>query len=291
MWDIQGLLCLLTDRIDAEVMDAAPKLKVISNYAVGYDNIDVQAATERGIIVSNTPEVLTDTTADFAFTLLMAAARRLVEGVDYVRAGKWKTWGPKLCLGQDIHHATLGIIGLGRIGSGVAKRAEGFDMKILYYDAHRREDLEESLRIEYADFETVLAEADFITLHTPLVPETYHLISDREFKLMKKTAVLINNSRGPVVDHRALYKALRDGEIAYAALDVTEPEPIPAGDPLLTLDNIIICPHISSASVATRAKMATLAAENLIAGLKGQMPHHPVNPEVLLGTSSSKPKP
>ncbi len=261
-------------------MDAAPKLRVISNYAVGFDNIEVEEATKRGIIVGNTPGVLTDTTADFAFALLMAAARRVVEGVDYVRAGKWKTWGPKLLLGHDIHGSTLGIIGLGRIGGAVARRARGFDMRILYYDIRRREDLEEELGVEYADLETVLKEADFVTLHTTLTPETYHLIGLRELKLMKKTAILINTSRGPVVDPKALYEALKDGEIAYAALDVTEPEPIQVDDPLLTLDNIIIVPHMASASRSTRGKMAVMAAENLIAGLKGEMPPNPVNPEV-----------
>lgn len=279
--EIDGLLCLLTEKVDSELMDAAPKLRVVSNMAVGYDNIDVAEATRRGIVVGNTPGVLTDTTADLAFALMMAAARRIVEGMDYVRAGKWKTWGPKLLLGRDVHRATLGIIGLGRIGSAVAKRAKGFDMRILYYDINRRQDLEKEWGIEYADLDTLLSEADFVTVHTILSPETYHLISEREFKLMKKTAILINAARGPIVDPKALYEALRDGEIAYAALDVTEPEPIPPDDPLLTLDNIIVVPHIGSASIATRTKMATMAAENLIAGLKGEMPPYCVNPEAL----------
>lgn len=278
--DMDGLLCLLTDKIDAELMDAAPKLRVISNYAVGYDNIELAEATKRSIIVGNTPGVLTDTTADLTFALLMAAARRIVEGDKFVRAGKWKTWGPKLLLGCDVHGATLGIIGFGRIGQAVAKRARGFDMHILYYDICRREDLERGLGIEYTDMDALLRESDFITTHTTLSPGTYHLISDRELKLMKKTAILVNAARGPIVDPKALYKALKEGEIAYAALDVTEPEPVPADDPLLALDNIIIVPHIGSASYATRAKMATMAAENLIAGLKGEMPPNPVNPEV-----------
>jgi len=278
--DIEGLLCLLTDKVDAELMDAAPKLKVVSNYAVGYDNIDVAEATKRGIIVGNTPGVLTDTTADLAFALLMAAARRIVEADKFVRAGKWKTWGPRLFLGRDVHGATLGIIGFGRIGKAVAKRAMGFGMRILYYDIRRSEDLEKEWGVEYTDMDTLLRESDFVTIHTILSPETYHLISDREFKLMKKTAILVNAARGPIVDPKALYRALTEGEIAYAALDVTEPEPIPPDDPLLELDNIIIVPHIGSASYATRAKMATMAAENLIAGLKGEMPPNPVNPEV-----------
>jgi len=279
--EIEGLLCLLTEKVDAELMDAAPKLKVVSNMAVGYDNIDVAEATKRGIVVGNTPGVLTDTTADLAFALLMAAARRIVEGDRFVRAGKWKTWGPKLLLGRDVYGATLGIIGLGRIGSAVAKRARGFDMRILYYDIRRREDLEEEWGIEYADLDTLLAESDFVTIHTILSPETYHLIGERELKLMKKTAILVNAARGPIVDPKALYKALKDGEIAYAALDVTEPEPIRPDDPLLELENIIVVPHIGSASIATRTKMATMAAENLIAGLKGEMPPHCVNPEAL----------
>jgi len=277
---VEGLLSLLTDQIDAELMDAAPKLKVISNYAVGYDNIDIPAATERGIVVGNTPGVLTETTADFAFALLMAAARRVVEGDRYVRDGKWKTWGPTLLLGYDIHGATLGIIGMGRIGSAMAKRASGFDMRVLYSDVHRREDLEEELGVIYVPMDTLLREADFVTLHTWLSEETYHLISTRELKLMKKTAILINNSRGPVVDTEALYEALKDGEIAGAGLDVTEPEPINVDNPLLTLDNVTIAPHISSGSIATRGKMAAMAAENLLAGLRGEMLPNPVNPEV-----------
>jgi len=278
--EIEGLLCLLTDKVDAELMDAAPRLKVVSNMAVGYDNIDVAEATKRGIVVGNTPGVLTDTTADLAFALLMAAARRVVEGDRFVRAGKWKTWGPKLLLGRDVHGATLGIIGLGRIGSAVAKRARGFDMRIFYYDIRRCEDLEKEWGIEYVDLDTLLAESDFVTVHTILSPETYHLIGERELKLMKKTAILVNAARGPLVDPKALYRALKEGEIAYAALDVTEPEPLPPDDPLLELENVIVVPHIGSASIATRTKMATMAAENLIAGLKGEVPPHCVNPEV-----------
>lgn len=281
--DVEGLLSLLTDRIDAQLMDAAPKLKVISNMAVGYDNIDVKEATRRGIIVGNTPGVLTDTTADFAFALLMATARRIPEACRYVRAGKWKTWGPKLLLGWDIHGATLGLVGMGRIGSGVARRATGLGMRILYYDVVRREDLEEELGLEFVDFETLLERSDFISLHVPLTSETHHLIGTEQFRLMKPTAILINTSRGPIVDPQALYEALKSGQIAACGLDVTEPEPIPMDDPLLTLDNCVIVPHIASASIATRTKMAAMAAENLIAGLKGEMPPHPVNPEVFRG--------
>lgn len=279
--DIDGLLSLLTDKIDAELMNRARKLRVVSNCAVGFDNIDVQEATKRGIIVSNTPGVLTDTTADFAFALLMAAARRVVEGDRVVRAGKWKTWGPMILLGQDVHGATLGIIGLGRIGSAMAKRAQGFGMRVLYSDVVRNKQAEEELGIEYVNIDALLTRSDFITIHTNLTPETHHLIDQKQFEKMKRTAILVNTSRGPIVNNMALYDALRSGKIAYAALDVTEPEPIPADHPLLTLDNVIVVPHIASASVATRTKMGLMAADNLIAGLKGEMPPNPVNPEVL----------
>ncbi len=279
--EVEGLLSLLTDKVDAELMNRARKLKVISNCAVGFDNIDVQEATKRGIIVGNTPGVLTETTADFAFALLMAAARRVVEGDKVVRAGKWKTWGPMILLGRDVHGATLGIIGLGRIGSAVAKRAKGFGMKILYTDVARNKQAEDELGIEFVDIDTILTRSDFITIHVNLTPETHHLIGPKQFEKMKRTTILVNTSRGPIVDNMALYEALRSGKIAYAALDVTEPEPIPADHPLLTLDNVIIVPHIASASVATRTKMGLMAADNLIAGLKGEMPPTPVNPEVL----------
>ncbi len=279
--DVEGLLSLLTDKVDRELMNNAPKLRVISNMAVGFDNIDVPEATRRGIIVGNTPEVLTDTTADFAFALMMAAARRVVEGDKSVRAGKWKTWGPMAFLGQDIHGATLGIIGLGRIGTGVAQRAKGFGMKLLYHDVARRIKTEHQLGIQFVELDTLLRESDFITIHTNLTSETHHLIAAKELAKMKRNAVLVNTARGPIVDNVALYEGLRDGKIALAALDVTEPEPLPRDHLLLTLDNVIVTPHIASASVATRTKMALMAADNLIAGLKGEMPPNPVNPEVL----------
>ncbi|HAL62180.1 MAG TPA: D-glycerate dehydrogenase [Chloroflexi bacterium] len=279
--DIDGLLSLLTDRIDAPLMDAAPKLRVISNYAVGYDNIDVTAATQRGIIVGHTPGVLTETVADFTMALLLATARRVVEGERFVKAGKWKTWGPTLLLGRDVHGATLGLVGLGRIGASVARRARGFAMRILYHDIARREDLERELGLIYTDFETLLGESDFVSLHVPLTEDTHHLMSKDQFGLMKPTAILINTSRGPVVDQQALYEALKSGRIASAAMDVTDPEPIAPDDPLLSLDNCLIVPHMASASIATRTKMATMAAENLIAGLRGEIPPHPVNPEAL----------
>lgn len=279
--DVEGLLSLLTDKIDAELMDNAPKLRVISNNAVGFDNIDVAEATRRGIIVGNTPGVLTDTTADFAFALMMAASRRVVEADKAVRAGKWKTWGPMIFLGQDIHGATLGIIGLGRIGAAVARRAKGFGMKLLYFDVARQKQLEDELGVQYVELDKLLAESDFVTIHTDLTPQTHHLISAKQFEKMKRTSILVNTARGPIVDNMALYEALRDGKIAYAALDVTDPEPLPPDHPLLTLHNVIIAPHIASASVATRTKMALMAADNLIAGLKREMPPNPVNPEVL----------
>jgi len=277
---VEGLLCLLTDKIDAPLMDKAPKLKVISNCAVGFDNIDVDAATKRGIAVGNTPGVLTETTADFAFALMMAAARRVAEGDRNMRAGKWKTWGPMILLGQDVFGSTLGIIGMGRIGAAMARRAKGFGMKIMYSDVIRQQpQTEKELGLEYVELGKLLAESDFITLHTNLSPETHHLIGPEQFKKMKRNCILINTSRGPIVDNMALYEALRDGKIAYAGLDVTEPEPIPIDHPLLTLDNIVIAPHIASASVTTRTKMGMMAAENLIAGLKGEPLPNPVNPK------------
>ena len=278
---LAGLLCLLTDQIDANLMDAAgPQLKVISQLAVGFDNIEVAAATARGIPIGHTPGVLTDATADFAWALLMAAARRVVEGDKFTRAGRWQTWGPIDFLGPDVSGATLGIVGFGRIGQAVAKRAQGFDMRVLYFDPKRQPEAEQAYHATYADLDTVLREADFLSIHTTLSTTTYHYFDDAKLKLMKPSAVLINTSRGPVVDPAALYRALSSGTIAYAALDVTEPEPIKMNDPLLTLDNIIIAPHIASASFTARNKMATMAAANLIAGLTGERLPNCVNPQV-----------
>ena len=280
--DVEGLLPLLTERIDAEVMDAAEGLKVISNYAVGYNNIDVAAATERGIYVTNTPGILTDTTADCAFALLMAVARRIPEADRHVKEGGWvHAWGPKMFVGTDVHGKTLGIIGLGRIGSAIARRAKGFDMNVIYYDEHRRRDLERELGVRYAPLKELLTDSDYVSLHVPLTASTRHMIGKRELTMMKETAFLINTSRGPVVDEDALYKALRDGDIAGAGLDVFEREPLSPDSPLKGLDNAVITPHIASASVETRTKMATTAAINLVSVLQGREPPNLVNPEVL----------
>ena len=279
---VDGLLCLLTDPVDVEVMDAAgPELRVISNYAVGYENVDVAAATARGIPVGNTPGVLTEATCDMAFALLVAAARRVVEGADYVRAGKWRTWGPTLLLGHDVHGATLGIVGMGRIGQGLARRAAGFDMKVIYYDPYYDAEKGAVVGAEArCALDDVLAEADFISLHVPLTGINHHLIDAQALGKMKPTAVLINTSRGPVVDSGALYNALAGGRIAYAALDVTDPEPLPADHKLLTLPNCLVVPHIASATWATRTRMSVMAAENLLAGLRGQRLVNCINPEV-----------
>ena len=276
-----GAITLLTDHIDGAVLDREPQLKVVSNFAVGYDNVDVPACTERGVAVCNTPGVLTETTADFAFALLMAAARRVVEGADYVRAGKWQTWGPTLLLGRDLHGATLGIVGFGRIGKEMAKRARGFDMRVLAYDAYHDEDAARELGVTFVELDDLLRESDFVTLHCALTEETHHLIGARELGLMKPTAILVNAARGPVVDTDALVAALRDGTIGGAALDVTDPEPLPADHPLVPLPNCIVVPHIASATVATRDNMATLAVRNALSVLRGESPPSCVNPEVL----------
>jgi glyoxylate reductase len=273
----EGLLCLLTDRIDAKVINAGTQLKVISQIAVGFDNIDINEATTRGIRVGNTPGVLTDATADLTFTLLLAAARRIGEGIDYVRQGKWKTWGLTLLLGQEVYGKTLGLIGMGRIGQAVAKRARGFDMKILYTDRARITEAEDELEVEYRSLQELLQESDYVSLHVSLNDETRGMMGPQEFGLMKPSAVLINTARGPIVDQHALYEALKCGKIAYAALDVTHPEPLLPDDKLLFLSNIIIVPHIASATGATRTKMCLMAVQNLVAGLKGEELPFPVN--------------
>jgi len=279
---VDGLLSLLTDRVDDELLDAAgPQLKVVSNFAVGFDNIDVPAVTRRGVPAGNTPGVLTETTADLAFALLMAAARRIPEGVDYVRDGRWKTWGPMLLMGVDIHGATLGIVGFGRIGREMARRGRGFGMEIVYHDVHPASAEDEArLGARRVEMDELLRTADFISLHVNLTDETRHLIDAAALQSMKPTAVLVNTSRGPVIDPSALEQALRDGEIFAAGLDVTEPEPLPADHPLVALPNCIVVPHIASATSVTRGKMAAMAAANLLAGLRGERLPTPVNPEV-----------
>ena len=280
--DKDAILSLLTDTIDSQVMDnAGSGLKVISNCAVGVDNIDLQEATRRGIPVGHTPGVLTDTTADFAFALLLAAGRRIVEADRFTRSGQWKTWGLTQLLGQDLNGATLGIIGFGRIGRGVAKRALGFEMRVLFYDPSAEEDeFARKVNARKVDLDTLLHEADFISVHTPLNEETYHLIDQQAFAKMKPAAVLVNTARGPVVNPSALYEALKSRTIRFAAIDVTEPEPIPLEDHLLQLDNLIITPHIASASVETRSKMVSIAVQNLLAGLEGRRLLHCANPDV-----------
>jgi glyoxylate reductase len=276
-----GLVCLLQDKITAELLDAVPTLKIVSNVAVGFDNVDVPACTRRGVMVTNTPEVLTDTTADFAFALLLAATRRVAEADRFVRGGRFTEWRVDLLLGRDAHHATLGIFGMGRIGRAMARRARGFDMKILYYDDVRQPpEVEAELGLQFESKDTVLRESDFISLHVPLMPSTRHLIGEREFNLMKPSAILVNTARGPVVDEQALVDALNAGRIAGAGLDVfaREPEVNPG---LLVLEQVVLAPHIASASIATRERMATLAAENCIAGLGGQTPPNLLNPDVL----------
>jgi glyoxylate reductase len=279
---VDGFLALLTDQVDDELLDrAGPQLKVVSNYAVGFDNIDVPACTRRGVAVGNTAGVLTETTADAAFALLMAAARRIPEAYDYVRQDRWKTWGPMLLLGPDVHHATLGVLGFGRIGREMAKRARGFDMRVLYFDvlAASPED-EQRLGATRVSMDEVLSQSDFVTLHVNLTPETHHLMNRERFSKMKRSAMLINASRGPVVDPDALYEALKNGVIAGAALDVTEPEPLPGNHKLLTLPNCLIVPHIASASYTTRGRMASIAADNLLAGMRGEPLPSFVNPDV-----------
>jgi glyoxylate reductase len=279
---VEGLLCLLTDQVDGELMDAVgSQLKVISNYAVGFDNVDVNAATARKIPVGNTPNVLTDATADFAFTLMMSAGRRVLEGDRYVRNGNWQTWEPMLLLGTEMKSATLGLVGFGRIGKAMARRAVGFDMHVIYYDPTEIKP-DPDVKATRVDFETLLEESDYISLHTPLTPDTRHLIDSEALSKMKPTAVLVNTSRGPVVDLEALYEALKSKRIFAAGLDVTEPEPLPVTHPLLTLNNVIIVPHIASASKVARDKMAWMAAKNLIAGLKGEHLPNCVNPQVYL---------
>ena len=280
--EAEGLLALLTDRVDEELLEQLPKLKALSNYAVGFDNVDLDAATRRGIPVGNTPDVLTAATADLTFALLLAAARRLPEALDAAKAGDWVTWEPAKHLGYEVYGATLGVIGFGRIGRAVAERARGFAMEVL--TASARQGLSD-------DVKTMLREADFVSLHCPLTPDTHHLIDDEALALMRSSSILINTARGPIVDREALKRALEQGQIAAAALDVTDPEPLPAGDPLLTTPNLLITPHIGSATRAAREWMADLAVDNLLAALDGRpMPHQAnrINGEPATPTAAEK---
>ncbi|MFO8133827.1 MAG: D-glycerate dehydrogenase [Thermoplasmatota archaeon] len=278
--EAEGLLCLLTDPIDREVLDAAPHLRAISTYAVGYNNIDVEEATRRGIPVGNTPGVLTETTADLAWALLMAAARRIPEGDGMVRRGDFRGWGPKVLLGSDIHGKTLGIIGAGRIGQAIGRRARGFDMDVIYHSRSRKPSFEKETGARYVELDELIATADYISLHVPLTEETYHLIGRPELAAMKDSAFLVNTARGECVDEQALVESLKNGDIAGAALDVFEHEPeLTAG--LAGLDNVVLAPHAGSASKETRTEMAVIAAQNLLAGLRGDMPRYCVNPDAL----------
>ena len=280
--DKEGLICLLTEKVDDELLQAAPKLRIAANVAVGYDNIDVPACTKRGVVATNTPGVLDETTADFAWTLMMAVARRLGEGDVLARSGNWKGWDLDQLVGTDVWGKTLGIVGFGRIGRAMARRAGGFQMRVIYTDAVRAPgDAEKELRAEYRDMHELLAEADFISVHTPLLPETHGLFNAAKFQRMKRTAFFINTSRGPVVDEAALVAALEDGKIAGAALDVYEKEPVI--HPGLRRSNVVLAPHIASASLETRTKMACMAAENVIALLQGRRPANVLNPEALKG--------
>lgn len=282
-----GILCLLTDKIDAEVYEAAKGAKIFANYAVGFDNVDVKEATKRGLLITNTPGVLTDTTADMAWALMFATARRLVEADAYMRNGRYKGWGPMLLLGGDVYGKTLGLVGVGRIGSAVAKRTTGFAMRVLYTEAEgvRNEEIERAVGAKKVDLPTLLRESDFVSVHTPLLKDpppkgTWHLLSDKEFAQMKPTAYVINTARGPIIDEEALVRALKARKIAGAGLDVYEDEPrMKPG--LAGCENAVLIPHTASGSIETRTKMATMAAENLIAGLNGRRPPNLVNPEVL----------
>ncbi|MDI6602229.1 MAG: D-glycerate dehydrogenase [Thermoanaerobacteraceae bacterium] len=278
--DKDGIISMLDDPMDAEVINAAPNLKVISNYAVGFNNIDVKAATARGIVVTNTPGVLTNATADLAWALLMATSRRIVEGDKYLRAGKFHCWGPKLILGYEFAGKTLGIIGMGRIGGAVAKRAKGFDMHVIYYKRHRlSEEEEKEIGAEYVTLDELLSRSDFISIHTPLTDDTRHMLCEEQFKKMKKNCILVNTARGLIIDEKALVKALKEGWIAGAGLDVYENEPEVTPE-LLEFDNVVLEPHIGSATYEARERMAEMVVEDCLAVLSGNRPQNLVNKEV-----------
>jgi glyoxylate reductase len=280
--EADGLFCILTEKVDVELFDRAKKLKIVSNMAVGYDNIDVNEATKRKVMVTNTPGVLTETVADATMALILAVARRIVEADRYVREGSWKLrWSPMMMVGSDVYGKTLGIYGLGRIGAAVARRAAGFGMKLMYYDAVRNLELEKKYGIEYVKFDRLLKESDCLSVHVPLLPETRKSVGASEFALMKRSAYLINTARGQVVDEAALINALKEGRIAGAALDVFENEPINPGNELLKMENVVLAPHIASGSLETRTAMAVMAAKNIVAALKGGAPPNLVNRELL----------
>jgi glyoxylate reductase len=277
-----GLVCMVSEKIDAELMDQGKGLRVVSSYSVGFDHISIPEATKRGVYITNTPGVLTEATADLTWTLLMTVARRIVESDNYLRQGRWRTWAPDLMVGADVHGMTLGIVGLGRIGAAVARRARGFNMRILYYDViDPPAQLVTEVGAQKVTLEKLLAESDFVTLHVPLTEETRHIMNEKTLRMMKSTAYLINASRGPMVDEPSLARALKEKWIAGAALDVYEQEPLSMSSPLLSLRNLVLVPHIGSATTTSRAKMAELAAKNLLLIFQGKPPLHLVNPDVL----------
>jgi glyoxylate reductase len=275
-----GMVTLLTDRVDGPLLDKASRLIVVSNMATGFDNVDVAAATRHNVLVARTPGVLSATTAEFTIALMFAAARRVVEGDRMVRSGEWKTWGPEALLGQDLSGATLGIVGMGGIGVEVARRTRAIGMRIVYFSRTRKPGLERRYRMEFLALDELLRQSDFVSLHAPLTSETRHLIDGKALAKMKQTAILVNTARGPLVEQAALYRALSERSIGGAALDVTDPEPIAADDPLLSLPYVIVTPHIASASVATRSRMAMLAVQNLLEALAGRLPKHAANREI-----------
>jgi lactate dehydrogenase-like 2-hydroxyacid dehydrogenase len=274
-----GLLCLLSDPVDEDVINSEPRLKMIASFAVGFDNIDIKAATKRKIPVSNTPGVLTEATAEMAWALLFSVARRIVEADKFTRSGKYIGWGPMLMLGQDISTKTLGVVGAGRIGTAFALKSKGFDMKVLYFDEKNNDILDKELDAKKVNLQELLKQSDFVSLHVPLIKSTYHLISQKELKIMKKSAILINTSRGPIIDEKALVKTLKEKWIFGAGLDVYENEPI-ISEELIKLDNVVLQPHSASATINSRTNMGLLAAKNMIAGLKGEIPPNCLNPEI-----------
>ncbi|MDQ0215172.1 glyoxylate reductase [Oikeobacillus pervagus] len=280
--NVDALLTMITEKIDEELIANAKQLKVIANCAVGYDNVDVETATKYGVAVCNTPDVLTDTTADLTFALLMVTARRMIEAEKYIQNGQWKSWSPFLLAGKDIHHKTLGIVGMGKIGSKVAKRAKGFDMNILYHNRTRKIEVEEEIGAKYCSFEELLRTADFVVCLAPLTPETEGMFQKEQFNMMKKDAIFINVGRGPIVNEQDLYEAVKNGVIGGAGLDVFEKEPIDETHPLLTLPNVVALPHIGSSSVETRMRMIQLSCSNIDQILKEKIPHTLVNKQIML---------